>query len=453
MEIASVVVSETGAVAPLPQAITLSGVNRDARSERGGPAMNHVMTNSVLEAALSYRSAGLSVIPIGLNGLKQPAFTVLPHAPDPERPGRVKATWQPYRHRLATGEELRRWFGTGRPCGIALICGAVSGGLECLDFDDGEIAQRFLETLRADNPGLYKRLSFEKTPCGVHVWYRCTATEGSRKLAWPSKREYRRLGRPFKALIETRGEGGYAIVAGSPREVHVLERPYRHIGGPPLTQLARLTTAERHCLFRLAASFDSSDVLMSVPRPIESGHAHGLSPADDYDLRGEPFSELLPDAVFSHPGRDEGKVRRPGKGYGSSATVGYCRGGRGEPLLKVFTSSWPPFEPGRCYGRFHVLRLTRFGGDGAATLRWLRERGFGTRPVNRPNRAIGTTPAPAETLKTNGCDVRPTEHGMGGRSLPTTVVSRSDRATLPVARPRSCCGVGEYPQLIPEGIP
>ena len=341
--------------------------------------MNRPATNPVLTAALGYRAAGLSVIPIDLDGLKRPAFSVLPRVPDPEQKGRTRPTWNPYRASLATLGELRRWFGGARPHGIGLVCGAVSGSLECLDFDDRTAAREFLGGVRAAAPGLYARLSLEETPRGAHIWYRCAAAGASRKLSWPSARECRRTGAPFRALAETRGEGGYAVVAGSPLTVHPLGLPYRHVGGPPLTRLSELTAAERDVLLRQAVTLDRSDVRPNPAAPCGRGGAwSGASTADDFDLRGEPFSELLPGAAFSHPGTDSGTARRPGKDRGTSATVGYCRGPRGEPLLKVFSSSWSPFEQGRCYGRFHVLRLTRFGGNGAATARWLRERGFGS---------------------------------------------------------------------------
>lgn len=353
--------------------------------------MSQTATNPVFEAALGYRAAGLSVIPVGLDGLKRPAFAVLPRAPDPARSDGTKPSWKPYRERLATLDELRHWFGGGRPYGIALVCGTVSGGLECIDFDDRVAARVFLGAVRADAPALCERLSVEETPRGAHVWYRCAAAGASRKLARPSERECRHAGKPFQTLAETRGEGGYAIVAGSPIEVHQLRRPYRHASGPPLTRPSEIPPTERDYLLRLAASFDRGDTRPAAPRATGGRRTwYGPSPADDYDLRGEPFSELLPCATFSHPGTDAGSARRPGKVRGWSATVGYCRGGRDEPLLKVFTSSWPPFEPGRCYGRFHVLRLTRFGGDGAATLRWLRERGFGS-PSSTRRRAAGIT--------------------------------------------------------------
>jgi hypothetical protein len=342
-------------------------------------------TNSVLDAALSYLAAGISVIPIGLDGTKVPPWDVLPRVPDPEKPDSFKHSWKPYQERTATDDEVLKWWARPRPLGVALVCGRVSGGLECLDFDDKLTARRYLTELRRDEPGLFDRLSLEDTPAGAHVWYRCAEVGPNSKLALPSKRRYAKAGKKYKALIETRGEGGYAVVAGSPAEVHATGKPYRHVGGPRLTKVATIGPADRTVLLRLAMSYDHED----GPEPEPTGRAGELSPADDYDLRGEPFSDLLPDAHFSAPGRDEGKVRRPDKERGYSATVGYCRGGRGEPLLKVFTTSWPPFEGGKCYGRFHVLRLTKFGGDGAATMRALRERGFGALDWKPTRPAVG----------------------------------------------------------------
>lgn len=76
---------------------------------------------SMLELARGYRDAGISVIPIRVDGSKAPAV----------------ATWKPFQSRLATDAELQAWF--QRPAGIALVCGRVSGGLEVIDFDDGSV--------------------------------------------------------------------------------------------------------------------------------------------------------------------------------------------------------------------------------------------------------------------------------------------------------------------------
>lgn len=338
---------------------------------------------NTFELARSYVEGGLSVLPVALDGTKGPAWLVLPQAPDPNRPDRFKRVWEPLQERLPTPAELRQWFGNGHPFGVAVIGGGVSRGAECIDLDNREIAADYLAEVRADAPELFDKLHREETPNGLHLWYRCPEVAGNTKLAQRPD-GFNEKGQPkVKTLIETRGEGGYAVVAGSPLEVHESHRPYRHVGGPPLTALAELTAGERDYLFRLAMSFDRTDERHRPGFRAPQGPNGELSPGDDYDVRGPSFDQLLPDATFARPGKDEGNVRRPDKERGSSATVGHCRGQRGEPLLKVFTTNWSPFEGGKCYGRFHVLRLTKFKGDRKECTRWLREQGFGSPPGTR----------------------------------------------------------------------
>jgi hypothetical protein len=373
-------------------------------------------TNATYDAARALAAAGLSVIPVALDGTKAPAWAVLPRVPDPDRPDRMKPTWKPFQERIADRDELQRWFARS-PLGVAVVGGAVSGGAECLDLDNREVAAAFLGELRAEDPDLFAKLHREETPNGLHLWYRCGEVAGNTKLAEkPDGHDDR--GRPkTKTLIETRGEGGYAVVAGSPDAVHSSGVPYRHVGGPPLTDLAELTVAERNLLLRLAMSFDRTDERHKAGPADPRDDAGELSPADDYDTRGPSFDTLLPDATFQNPGRDKGNVRRPDKERGYSGTVGHCRGRRGEPLLKVFSTNWHPFEAGRCYGRFHVLRLTRFDKDGAECMRWLRSQGFGS-----PR---------AKTVGTNGFSRNGPPNGTTHKGNPTAGV----KAEAPPAEP------------------
>jgi hypothetical protein len=58
-------------------------------------------------------------------------------------------------------------------------------------------------------PGLVARLVIVQTPKGGrHLYYRCATIAGNQKLAVSADRT---------VLIETRGEGGYAIIPPSPR--------------------------------------------------------------------------------------------------------------------------------------------------------------------------------------------------------------------------------------------
>lgn len=46
--------------------------------------------------------------------------------------------WKPFQEEKATRDQLVEWYEEGLT-GFGLVCGAVSGNLECLDFDDYQI--------------------------------------------------------------------------------------------------------------------------------------------------------------------------------------------------------------------------------------------------------------------------------------------------------------------------
>ena len=115
---------------------------------------------TMLEIALAYAHAGLSVIPA--RG-KQPYWDVLPRGEN------GKATWKPFENTIADDATLTRWFSKGNP-NIALIGGAVSGGLVVLDFDLPELF--FKWKLKTWN--ISKSLPQEKTARGYHAFFAAT---------------------------------------------------------------------------------------------------------------------------------------------------------------------------------------------------------------------------------------------------------------------------------------
>src|SRR4051812_42722525 len=88
---------------------------------------------AVLEAARRYVAAGLSVLPVAADGSKAPDLNRLPAYRDDDQ-GQFHRSWKAYRKRLPTEDELADWFVYGGPCGLAVVGGAVSGGLEAIDF-------------------------------------------------------------------------------------------------------------------------------------------------------------------------------------------------------------------------------------------------------------------------------------------------------------------------------
>ena len=66
----------------------------------------------------------------------------------------------------------------------------------------------YYELVEAVAPGLVSRLVIVQTPSnGRHLYYRCPVIEGNQQLALNARRQ---------TMIETRGEGGYALIPSSP---------------------------------------------------------------------------------------------------------------------------------------------------------------------------------------------------------------------------------------------
>jgi len=127
-----------------------------------------------------YISYGLSVIPC--NADKRPQFA-----------------WKQYQSTIA-GKEAAEWSGA-----IACVCGAVSGGLICIDFDikNGEKYTEWVMLINENYPDLLGKLVIEQSPSGgKHVIFRSDKQIKNIKLA---------NNQTGQATIETRGEGGYFL--------------------------------------------------------------------------------------------------------------------------------------------------------------------------------------------------------------------------------------------------
>jgi DNA-binding MarR family transcriptional regulator len=159
------------------------------------------MTLSILDAALHYRSNGISVIPIDPQ-TKRPYWRLLP------KNAEGKGAWKQYQTASADEATIRQWF-TGTDAGIAAVCGAVSGNLLILDFD----VSGFFEAWQVLAGELADGLPAQRTGGGgQQVLLRCPEPGRNVHLAW-SPDESEDTGREI--AIETRSEGGYAVLAPS----------------------------------------------------------------------------------------------------------------------------------------------------------------------------------------------------------------------------------------------
>ena len=198
--------------------------------------------STIADAALAYLSCGLSVIPIAADGSKSPLVA-----------------WTPYQSALMTPDEAERVFPVG--VGLAVIGGAVSGGLEVLDFDHPDAYPRWLELLEQADPelaALVTELPLVATPDeGRHLYYRCSVVEGNTKLATAAE-PFRgpRSGKLKRTLIETRGERGYVLAPPSPAACHEVGELYAHVGGVEPANVPSIGPEERATLLHVARALD-----------------------------------------------------------------------------------------------------------------------------------------------------------------------------------------------------
>ena len=350
---------------------------------------------AVIDVAMGYVAAGISVIPIACNGSKAPAWWLLPKVVNEW--GVLKHSWRPYMARFPTPDELRAWYTTfGSLSGIGVVGGAISGGLEVLDFDSLDLADPWMEAVSEQNNGLLNKLVFVLSPRpGLHLYFRSPACEPNQKLAQRLEVNPENRNLEIKTLIETRGQGGYALTVGSPGFCHPSGRQYTYLREQNLTQIATITAEERQLLFSTARSFDHIERRPPTP-PRTNARARPSNlalPGDAYNCSAD-WGEILVRHgwTFVSAAADGVQLwRRPGKASGVSATVNYA----GNDLLHVFSTNAPHLEDGCSYSKFAFVTAVEHGGDFRAAAQALRAAGFGRQQLpagrrrRRPGRSSG----------------------------------------------------------------
>lgn len=345
---------------------------------------------NLLETALAALDAGLAPWPPREDGTKAPTTEVIPA--ECTMPACVelreaeKEGWAHRQHVRADPALLGQLYANGRT-GFGLICGGVSGGLELFEFEgraaNAGIVEEFAAAADATGLGhLVARISggyAEVTPTGgIHLLYRCATTK-TEKLARS----------PEGVLIETKGEGGFVIVAPSSGTVHPSGGAWELRSGG-LDTIVTISEEERAELHRLARTFDQ------MPKPAARTHrpvrtaANGdsvweVTPWEDFDARVSWEEILEPHGwrrLFCTSGGNLHWWHGQPPHARTSATVNEDGAG---PTLYVFSSS-TPFEPDTAYGRFGAWAVLNHGEDYKAASAALEAQGYG----RRRERAEGT---------------------------------------------------------------
>jgi len=317
------------------------------------------MKTDILLRALELANEGISVVPVATDGSKRPGVS----------------TWKQYQQQRPTTSELMTWFANAE--GVGVICGKVSGNLEMLELEGRAVAEKMHLDLKemASNAGLggvWDRINngyVEMTPSGgIHWLYRIEGTvAGNTKLA-------RKPGEGDKidVLAETRGEGGFVIVAPSAGACHPSGGAWTQLAGSPKS-IPTLTVAERTQLHSLFATFDSIPKVEFVSDDLVTKGGN-LTPGDDYNAK-VTWEQILEPLGWKKLWTNKAGVtswRRPGKDDGISATTNHA----GTDKFYVFSSS-TQFEAERSYSKFAVFCLVEHQGNFTASAKALREQGYG----------------------------------------------------------------------------
>lgn len=303
------------------------------------------MSKEIKDKAKEYSKAQLSVIPT-----KEDKLPALP-------------TWKPYQSQRIKEDEVETLFSGGNVKGLAIICGAISGGLEVIDVDTkhdttGSLWDELRGLIEDNLPELYSRLVIAQTKSGgYHIYYRCKEIKGNLKLATKLNKE---------VLIETRGEGGYVIAPPTPK--------YTYIQGEPIN-IPTITPEDRDILFSISKSFNELEEIKPKVNNTTSTtyNSTGLSPFEDYNQRGDIVGLLESKGwrVVNQRG-ERINLLRPGS-TDSKTSGNYHTGLR---TLRVFSSS-TEFNPDKAYNSSQVFSLLECNGDNKLTYRRLLELGYG----------------------------------------------------------------------------
>jgi P4 family phage/plasmid primase-like protien len=325
----------------------------------------------VHSAALAWCAAGCSVVRVATDGSKAPL-----------------GQWKHAQAEPAGTRAVDAWFVGGHP-GVGVVCGAVSGHLEMLELEgravaDGTAGQFLSALLEHGLEPIRDRIitgySETSPTSGIHLFYRVSGgtARGNTKLA------QRDTGTGVTPLIETRGEGGFVVVAPSHGPVHPTGAPWRVWTGSPDT-ITTITADERDALYTVARTFDELPPPTPLPDPIPLDRRQGTPPGADYNERAT-WDDVLVPAGWTPVHRNATRThwRRPGKHLGVSAVTG---GTSGDYLYVWSTSTTLPAETG--LSKWRAYTLLHHDGDFHAAAKALSANGYGQR-APEPQRPVLT---------------------------------------------------------------
>ena len=324
------------------------------------PNIQELANNQILVKALEFYVEGIVPLPVNRYRQKAPAVS----------------SWTQYQTERPSKEQVLEWF--TKADGLGLLCGSISGNLLLIELEGRAATLQTIDLLthRAKQNNildLFEKLNsgyVERSPSGGLHWLLRSEgiIPGNEKFA-------RRVDENgvISVLAESRGQGGFVVVAPTPGICHPTGNGWNIIKGTPKS-IPIFSEEEVDALRELFISLDEMPK-EKFSEPVTRIRAEGqVLPGDDFNARTTWDEILIPDGWTKLTTDSMGKTdwRRPGKDYGISATTNY----QGNDLFHIFTSS-VALDSDRSYTKFAYVAQTKFGGDFNACANALRQKGFG----------------------------------------------------------------------------
>lgn len=317
-----------------------------------------------LSGALTWYDAGCSVIPVVADGTKKPL-----------------GSWKDYQTTRAPRERVEKWFKITPGQGVGIICGAVSGGLELLEIEAARMGSEYLdkvnEAMQANGVvdvwnDLLDLGYVETTPSGgIHILYRITdqPVPGNTKIAMdPTAKQ---------TYAETRGEGGFVVVAPSSGAVHKTGEAWTCVAGE-IGKIGNLDWATRNLIHTAIREALDERTMPVYERPAgvqAYDRSQGDRPGDAFnDDPSVTIGDILLRNGWKYLGKSRGQEKYVHPLSSDMTTHSACTGHKGSPNLYA----WSGFPREDFYDKFAVLAHLEFNGDFSETGRYLRAQGYGS---------------------------------------------------------------------------
>lgn len=342
---------------------------------------NH--TNELITVARAWYDAGFCVVPSHEDGGKRPY-----------------GLWKQHQQTRLPWDELVQLLNTGKYTGIGVLTGTSSGNTEMLEIEgpSQEAVQRLKKIVEKaaayQDPYINDLIHRVTRGCveksaggGIHFFIRVTDGPALKntKLAFtpdPTAEGGKRI------IAETRGEGGFVIVAPTPaRTGHPEGTSYIFARGTTPAGTVNVTSEERDILHFLFAEIN--EIHDTEPEtqthhdpepqtPTNTPTSSGESTFDAY--RATPWKDILTPHgwTWSHNDGTRDHWTRPGKNISEGTSATTLEDG---PLYCFSSNAGLPTEQG--LSKAHIYAHYNHAGNLTQAAQALREQGYGEPTYNR----------------------------------------------------------------------